>query len=162
GVRVHCIPSASRKTSSEAPGKAGTRDGAPAAWLLIRVSLPLFALAATLQAQAPHLNRLLRRSTPPPPILTRIGCTTNAHHLTWEGPPGYYRVEYRTALDAPWQPLTPATNFGRITTVPAPAQAAFFRMAGPAPHYAGAEACATCHAEIHAEELQTRHAHALE
>ncbi|MGA4643357.1 multiheme c-type cytochrome [Limisphaera sp. 4302-co] len=162
GVPIRCALAAARQTGA-GPGRRPARCAhLPARGLLIRIVLALAALATSLHAQAPHLNRPVRGGMPGLPILTGIEWVTNGLRLTWEGPPGYYRVEYRTALDAPWQPLTPATNFGRITTVPAPAQAAFFRIAGPAPHYAGAEACATCHAEIHAEELQTRHAHALE
>ncbi|NGO38632.1 hypothetical protein G4L39_04350 [Limisphaera ngatamarikiensis] len=121
----------------------------------------VLAGCVTASAQAPHLNRLVRGGMPGLPVLTGIEFTTNGLRLTWEGPPGYYRVEYRTNLTAPWRPLTPATNHLRVTTVAAPAQAAFFRVAGPAPSYAGAEACATCHADIHAQEMQTRHAAAL-
>jgi hypothetical protein len=39
---------------------------------------------------------------------------------------------------------------------------AFFRVSGPSPQYAGAQACLECHESIHNSEMDTRHAKALE
>ena len=119
-------------------------------------------LGSTVSAQnQPHLNRLVRGGMPGLPILTGIELTTNGLRLTWEGPPGYYRIEYRTNLQGSWRPLGPATNHLRTATITAITSNAFFRVVGPAPQYARAEACAVCHEEIHAQEMQTRHAGAL-
>jgi|DewCreStandDraft_4_1066084.scaffolds.fasta_scaffold00013_194 hypothetical protein len=109
----------------------------------------------------PHLNRPVRGGMPGLPILTGVELTTNGLRLTWEGPPGYYRIEYRTDLNGAWRPLGPATHYLRAATITGLTSNAFFRVVGPAPQYAGAEACAVCHEEIHAQELQTRHAGAL-
>lgn len=137
-------------------GRAG-RGGGTLAWGV--VLLLMAGLSAP--AQAPHLNRPVRGGMPGLPLLTGIEMTTNGLRLTWEGPPGYYRVEYRTHLNGPWKALTLPTNHQRTATVPAPAGPAFFRVSGPRPQFAGAEACATCHEQIHEQGLHTRHAGAL-
>lgn len=132
-----------------------------------RIGLIVLLYAAVLLVPAgfaqtpPHLNQLVRGGMPGLPILTGIELTTNGLRLTWEGPPGYYRIEYRAELNGVWRSLGAATNHLRAATITGLTSNAFFRVSGPAPRYAGAEACAVCHEEIHHQELQTRHAGAL-
>lgn len=112
-------------------------------------------------AQGPYLTRPVRGGMPGLPVLTGIELSTNGVRLTWEGPSGYYQVEYRTNLNGLWRVLAPATNHLRVASLPVAAGQAFFRVVGPRPQYAGAEACAVCHEDIYRQELHTRHARAL-
>ncbi|MBC8089891.1 MAG: hypothetical protein H7Z40_21740, partial [Phycisphaerae bacterium] len=51
------------------------------------------------------------------------------------------------------------TRKATITTL---SSNAFFRVSGPSPRYAGSQTCGQCHGDIHNNEMNTRHAQALE
>jgi hypothetical protein len=127
----------------------------------------LFALTAHIGAQEiPHLNVTQPGGFPGLPVMTGVARGTNGVTLTWDGPSGYYQVFQKLGLAGPaWQQI----NFGNlqrrftITNSATLSQSnVFFRVAGPAPQYAGADNCAACHESIHNLELSTRHAKAFE
>jgi len=96
------------------------------------------------------------------PICTGIQRLTNGMHLTWDGPSGYYQLFQKSnRLSASWVALGKATNLVRNATITTLYSNAFFRVFGPSPSYAGAQACAGCHAGIHATVVLTAHAGAF-
>ena len=96
-------------------------------------------------------------------IVTGIQQVTNGVKLTWDGPSGYYQILQAASLNAPqWQAVGKATNLLRQATITTLTSNAFFRVAGPSPRYAGADACMDCHPSVHKSEMNTRHAGALE
>ena len=97
------------------------------------------------------------------PIVTGIEPVTNGVRVTWDGPSGYYQLFHKKQLHDPvWEPLGALTNFVRRATIGAIYKDAFFQVAGPAPQYAGAQACSECHENIHNSAMDTRHAQAYE
>jgi len=119
-------------------------------------------VSASLLAQAPHLNITQPGGMPGWPVVTGIEANSNNVTVTWEGPSGYYRLLRSLSLEgAQWAPV--ATNFNRSATVALQlASNAFFRVQGPTPQFAGSFACAECHEGIHNNQMNTRHASALE
>jgi hypothetical protein len=95
---------------------------------------------------------------PGTPVVTGIERLTNGVKMTWDGPAGYYQILQRLGLTAtqPWEPVG-APNLLRHATLTNIQGDAFFRVSGPAPQYAGAQACAECHQNVHTAESYTRH-----
>lgn len=91
-----------------------------------------------------------------------ISKTTNGFKLLWDGPSGYYQVYQKTNLTSGTWKMVGGANMNRNATITTLYKNAFFRVAGPSPQYAGAQACEECHANIHKTEMDTRHAHALD
>lgn len=111
--------------------------------------------------EVPHLNITQRGGMPGLPIVTGIEAGSNSVTVTWDGPSGYYRLMRALSLNgATWQPV--ATNFNRHATITGLTNNAFFRVLGPSPQYAGSFACEECHEGIHNNEMNTRHASALQ
>ena len=95
------------------------------------------------------------------PVVTGIERTTNGVSVTWDGPAGYYQLLQKLALkDAHWQTVG-APNLTRKAAVSIIHSNAFFRVSGPAPRFAGAQACIECHKGIHNDEVKTHHARAF-
>lgn len=121
----------------------------------------LILVAGTMAQEVQHLSITQPGGMPGSPVLTGIHRVTNGVKITWDGPPGYYQLLRRTGLTAgPWQPVG-VPNADRNATVTNLQGNAFFRVSGPPPRYAGAQVCAECHANVHGEELNTRHAGAF-
>lgn len=96
------------------------------------------------------------------PVVTGLTPATNGVNLIWDGPAGYYQVfEKSNGLNAPWVAVGKATNLTRNATITQLSQQAFFRVAGPAPKYAGSQVCITCHLNECSFETNTAHAHAF-
>jgi len=127
------------------------------------------ALAVVLWLALPQAARPVEHLTHPQPggmpglpVMEGIVPQTNGLRLTWDGPSGYYQVYQKSnLLTAPWVALGKATNLVRTTVVPALHSNAFFRVAGPAPKYAGAQVCVSCHLNICRYETNTPHAGAF-
>jgi hypothetical protein len=96
------------------------------------------------------------------PIMTGISGGTNSVTLSWDGPSGYYQLFHTPEINGKFQGLGNATNLVRQATISAIYSNEFFRVRGPSPSYAGAQACSACHATIHQNELNTKHAQAFE
>jgi hypothetical protein len=129
----------------------------------ILAMLGLHASAMILQAQAPvHLSVTRPGGMPGVPVVTGVLPGTNSVTVTWDGPSGYYRVQQKSQVaDAGWQTVG-AASATRSLTLPGAAAQAFFRVSGPAPRYAGAEACAECHEATYNKVAATTHTQALE
>lgn len=127
------------------------------------VAIALFAGALVSGAQdVQHLKIAQPGGMPGMPVLTGIEKTTNGIAVTWDGPSGYYQLLRKWGLAGnSWQPVG-GPNLTREATISELTSNAFFRVSGPSPQYAGAQACAECHENIHTTEIETRHAHALE
>lgn len=109
-----------------------------------------------------HLSVPQAGGIPGQPLLTGVAPATNGVTVTWDGPSGYYQLfEKKNATDPAWQPLGPRTNLVRRAFVAGATSNALFRILGPAPHYAGAQACAECHQDIHDSVMDTKHAGAF-
>lgn len=119
-------------------------------------------LAGGVEAQnPPHLSIIQPGGMPGLPVVTGIERATNGVRVTWDGPAGYYRLWQKlTATSTQWQAVG-GLNLTRQAVVPLGASNAFFRVSGPAPRYAGAQACAECHEAIYRQEAETAHTHAL-
>lgn len=138
------------------------RDVRRAFPLLLTLSLGL-AVADVRAQGVQHLSIPQPGGMPGRAVVTGIERTTNGVRVTWDGPAGYYQLQQKPGLSSgSWQAVGKATNLVRHATITTLTSNAFFRVAGPAPRYAGAEACADCHGAIHANEMNTRHAGALE
>jgi len=108
-----------------------------------------------------HLSIAKQGGMPGWPIVTGIEQATNGVKVTWDGPSGYYQLLQSSNVNQPaWQKVG-GLNAKRNATLTNVHGSAFFRVSGPSPNYAGAQACAECHQNIHAEELFTRHADAF-
>ncbi len=108
-----------------------------------------------------HLSILRPGGMPGIPVMTGIQKATNGFTLTWDGPSGYYHLYQKSRLQTgSWQPAG-GFSLNRIANVTATASNAFFRVSGPAPRYAGAQACLECHAGVHSTYLLTAHAQAF-
>lgn len=95
------------------------------------------------------------------PVMTGLTRTTNGVALTWDGPSGYYQIFQKSNnFNAPWVALGKNTNLTRIATITRLYSNAFYKVSGPAPKYAGAKACITCHASVCRYETNTPHAFA--
>ena len=137
---------------------------------LLRVSVFFLAAASFCSIGLPvkgqevqHLTTTNRGGMPGMPIVTGIEQVTNGVRVTWDGPSGYYQLFHKKQLHDPvWEPLGALTNFVRRATIGAIYKDAFFQVAGPAPQYAGAQACSECHENIHNSAMDTRHAQAYE
>jgi hypothetical protein len=101
--------------------------------------------------------------TPGWPVMTGIHPSTNGVELTWDGPPGAYQIFQKSndLATADWIVLGKATNLARAAVVTRIYSNAFFRVAGPAPKYAGMKACLTCHASVCQYVTNTPHASAF-
>jgi hypothetical protein len=111
---------------------------------------------------AEHLSVPQQGGLPGMPVMTGIERVTNGARVTWDGPPGYYQLYQKLGLNDPkWQAAGKATNLVRHATITTLTSNAFFRVAGPSPRYAGAEACFECHESIHNAVMNTRHAGAF-
>lgn len=133
--------------------------------MLVRVCLTVTSLllagAAALAQDAQPLNLPHPGGLPAWPIITSIERAPDGVVVTWDGPAGYYQLYRRDSpLDA-WQPVGDLT-LSRRATVAGTDTNAFFRVLGPAPHFAGARSCRECHASIQEQAGQTRHARAFE
>ena len=128
------------------------------------LAVALLAAGSTARAQGvEHLSITQPGGMPGRAIVTGIQQVTNGVKLTWDGPSGYYQILQAASLNAPqWQAVGKATNLLRQATITTLTSNAFFRVAGPSPRYAGADACMDCHPSVHKSEMNTRHAGALE
>lgn len=129
----------------------------------ILAMLGLCASPQALLAQDPvHLSLTRPGGFPGVPLVTGVLPGSNSVTITWDGPSGYYRVQQKARVtDAAWQTVgTPSAT--RSLTLPTPSTNAFFRVSGPSPRYAGAEACAECHEATFTRFTATPHAQALE
>ena len=108
-----------------------------------------------------HLTLTQPGGMPGLPVMTGIIQVTNGIQLTWDGPSGDYQVFQKSnnLQQTTWLALGKATNLLRTTTIKLPQR--FFRVAGPAPKYAGAKVCVTCHLNICRYETNTPHASAF-
>ncbi len=110
----------------------------------------------------PHLTFTQPGGMPGLPVLTGIALASTNVRITWEGPAGYYRLVQKSSLTDPqWQPAG-GPYAAWQATLPVHPGNAFFRLSGPAPQYAGARPCATCHGQIYGTEINTPHPHALD
>ncbi|MGC9940476.1 MAG: cytochrome c family protein [Verrucomicrobiota bacterium] len=138
-----------------------------ARWPVIRtVVLPgLLAVMAGLCAMAQgvqHLTVTEPGGMPGIPVLTGIKLATNGVTVTWDGPSGYYQVWQRKNLsESTWLQIGEPTNLTRTATIAGFNSNDFFRVSGPAPSYAGASDCATCHGGILSTVALTAHAGAI-
>lgn len=133
------------------------------AWILCVLILPgslTFNWSGT-AGEVPHLSILQPGGMPGLPIMTGATRTTNGFEITWDGPSGYYRVYQKSDSGTNWT-VVGGPNLERHETITAIYSNAFFRVSGPKPNYAGAATCRECHGDIHDNEMNTRHAHALD
>lgn len=111
-----------------------------------------------LVAQPVHLGILQPGGIPGLPVMNSISQLTNGIQLTWYGPSGYYQLfQKANSLEASWAAVGKASLAG-TATVPQLYSNGFFRVSGPAAHYAGSQACAECHGNLQATVLKTPHA----
>lgn len=110
----------------------------------------------------PHLNITQPGGMPGWPVITGVERATNGMTITWEGPKGYYRVmEGKGVNSSTWKQVG-NPHAGRKATITTLSSNAFFRISGPSPQYAGANVCGQCHTDVHNNEMNTRHAKALD
>jgi hypothetical protein len=121
----------------------------------------LFSASFAIGQEVQHLSITQAGGMPGMPIITGLSKTTNGLEVKWDGPSGYYQLFRKWGLAGNWEPVGGA-NLNRKATITEIHSNAFFRVAGPEPQYAGAQACIECHANIHTSEMDTRHSHALE
>lgn len=135
--------------------------------LCILALIATLGVKATAEAQeVQHLTVTQPGGFPGLPVMTGVEQVTNGVQVKWEGPSGYYQVFQKSGLaTGVWQRI----NFGNLDRHFTVTNAAtlsqrdvFFRVAGPSPQYAGADACAACHESVHMIEMDTRHAKAYE
>jgi hypothetical protein len=108
------------------------------------------ALPVTAQSVV-HQTVVLPGGVPGVPVMSGINPVTNGMQITWNGPSGYYQVFQKSnnLAAAPWVALGKATNLNCTATITKLYSNAFFRVAGPAPKYAGYQACIVCHANVY-------------
>jgi hypothetical protein len=137
--------------------------GGPTARPLVLAGLLVAVAILSAAGQGvPHLTVTEPGGFPGLPVLTGIELATNGVTLAWDGPSGYYQVWHKTNLSAAaWLTVGGPTNLIRTTTISALNGNDFFRVSGPAPAYAGASACATCHGGIRSMMALTAHADAF-
>ncbi len=132
------------------------------AWLLamgVVLGLGVSAVGQNVQ----HLSEAFAGGMPGLPVITSVEPTTNGYSITWDGPPGYYRLwERSTAPGSKLLALGKATNLVRHATVVTRATNIEFSVTGPSPVYAGSSVCVACHKTVHDPEIDTPHARAFE
>jgi Cytochrome c554 and c-prime len=112
--------------------------------------------------QVQHLTITQPGGMPGFPVMTGIIQLSNGVQLTWSGPSGYYQVFQKSnSLNAPWIALGTSTNLANTATITKLYSNAFFRVAGPAPKYAGDKSCIECHNNICRYVTNTAHASAF-
>lgn len=112
--------------------------------------------------QVQHLTITQPGGMPGLPVMTGITPVTNGVQLSWAGPAGYYQVFQKSnSLNAAWVALGKSTNLACATTITKLYSNAFFRVAGPAPKYAGYQSCLECHNNICRYVTNTAHAYAF-
>jgi len=134
------------------------------------VSVLILAVAGCLSLQFPassqnvqHLTITQPGGMPGQPLMTGIVQQSNTVTVTWDGPSGYYQLfEKRDLSDPQWHPVGGPTNLARRATLAATQSNALFTVTGPAPHYAGWQACIECHQPTYNSVAQTGHSHALD
>lgn len=130
--------------------------------LILGAALVLLLPASGSAQSVQHLNTPQLGGMPGRPVLTGVVPWTNGVGVTWDGPSGYYQLfEKSTLTDPTWRALGPRTNLIRRAWVPGATTNALFRLSGPAPHYAGSQACVECHQTIHDTLMGTLHAQAF-
>ena len=123
----------------------------------------IFSAATSLLSQTvQHLSTTQPGGMPGLAVMGGIEQLTNGVRIHWDGPSGYYQVfQQSNSLSAPWAALGKATNLVRYAVITRLYSNAFFRVSGPAPKYAGAKVCVTCHSGICQYETKTPHASAF-
>lgn len=130
-------------------------------WMAV-AAVGLAGSCLALAQEVPHWNIPQAGGMPGLPVMTGLEPRADGVRVTWDGSPGYYRVFQRTNVHSgSWQAVT-GPLLTRNATLPVGPDNAFFRVAGPAPQYAGAQACAECHEPVHRLTAHTGHAHALD
>jgi hypothetical protein len=133
--------------------------GNRSACLVVAVAGLCFSNAHGQEVQ--HLSVIQQGGMPGWPLVTGIERVTNGVKVTWDGPSGYYQLHQRANLNqSGWQKVG-GLNSRRNVTLTNVHGNAFFKVSGPSPNYAGAQACIECHQNIHTEESLTRHADAF-
>ncbi len=129
-------------------------------WILALAGFLMPGLSGQAQG-VQHLSITQPGGMPGLPVMTGIQATTNGIQISWDGPSGYYQLYQKSRLlDPSWQAVG-NFNLNRTTTITNTYSNTFFRVLGPAPHYAGAQTCAECHGNIHDSEVNTAHAQAF-
>lgn len=129
--------------------------------VVVLVGLGLAAFPGVAQS-VEHLIITQPGGMPGLPVMTGSETVSNGVVLHWDGPAGYYRVYWAGDLvSGHWQTVG-SPNLDRTVTITSIYSNAFFRVSGPAPHYAGSQVCTECHEGIHATEMDTKHAGALQ
>jgi hypothetical protein len=95
------------------------------------------------------------------PRMTGVQRLTNGVSISWDGPAGRYQLFQKTATDPHWKALGAPTSEQAVTISEVHSNA-FFKVEGPAPHYAGSRACEECHQQTSQLEMGTKHPKALE
>lgn len=109
-----------------------------------------------------HLTVTQPGGMPGCPVITGATKVTNGVSISWYGPPGYYQIVKSGSLNGKtWQAVGAMTNATGVATITGITSNAFFRVAGAAPQYAGAAACAECHQTTHDTYMGTAHASAF-
>src|ERR1017187_8515025 len=131
--------------------------------VLILAAAVFFTTGLSASAQnVQHLSITQPGGMPGLPVMTGIQRVTNGVTVTWDGPSGYYQVLQKVNLnDSKWVNWGKATNLVRRATITTITSNSFFRVFGPSPQYAGSQACAVCHQNIHDTETTTPHAGAF-
>ena len=113
-----------------------------------------------------HLRITQPGGMPGSAVITGITRGAKGVTVTWEGPAGDYQLLQRLRLTDPqWHPVArtaiKAGNAPRTATVAEASGAAFFKISGPSPQYAGSQACLECHSPIANTVTHTRHSGAF-
>ena len=100
---------------------------------------------------------------PPEPVIRSLVQTGQNLTMTWDGFNGPYRVESTTNVQSGQWELIGNPTYYKSNTFQAPNPAmGVIRISGPAPNFAGATNCMTCHSSVHQDWMGTTHATALE
>ncbi len=131
-------------------------------WLILSLAVYLAPALSLLGQSVQHLSVTQPGGLPGQPVLIGIVPGTNGVTVTWDGPAGYYQLFEKASLtDSNWVALGARTNLARRAVVAGATSNALFRILGPAPHFAGSQACIECHQTIHDSAMNTRHAQAF-
>jgi len=126
--------------------------------VVVSISLSVSAFGQSVQ----HLSVTYPGGIPGQPLLTGVVPATNGVTVTWDGPSGYYQLlEKKNLSDPNWKAVGGRTNLVRRQFVAGVNSNALFRVLGPAPRFAGSQACAECHQNIHDTMMNTLHAQAF-
>jgi len=99
---------------------------------------------------------------PAVPFITGLQVSSNKATLSWQNASGPYRVWRKKSLADPTWQLAAGPLLSNSISINTTFSNAFFRVSGPTPQFLGSQACQECHAGIHASEMDTRHAQALQ